>query len=58
MSPNTPRDIWSNIHLQDSTEASDIDWSKGVADIDAQIYAKYGLTDDETTFIESMIRPM
>lgn len=25
---------------------------------DAELYAKYGLTDEEIAFIESMIRPM
>jgi site-specific DNA-methyltransferase (adenine-specific) len=25
---------------------------------DAELYAKYGLTDDEIQFIESMIKPM
>ena len=25
---------------------------------DAELYAKYGLTEEETAFIESMIRPM
>lgn len=25
---------------------------------DAELYAKYGITDEEVTFIESMIRPM
>ncbi len=44
--------------MQDFTANSDIDWSKSVAEIDAQLYAKYGLTDDEVTFIESMIKPM
>ena len=27
-------------------------------EIDSQLYAKYGLTDGEVAFIESMIRPM
>ena len=25
---------------------------------DEELYAKYGLTDEEVTFIESMIKPM
>ena len=25
---------------------------------DSELYAKYGLTDDEVSFVESMIRPM
>jgi hypothetical protein len=44
--------------MQDFTKKSDIDWSKDVADIDRQLYAKYGITDEEIAFIESMIKPM
>lgn len=44
--------------MQDFTEKSDIDWSKNVDDIDRQLYAKYDLTDEEISFIESKIRPM
>ena len=44
--------------LQDFTPSSDIDWSKPIPDIDRQLYAKYGLTEDEQKFIESMIKPM
>ena len=29
-----------------------------IAEIDAQLYAKYGLTDEEINFIESMIKSM
>lgn len=46
------------VPLQDFTSASDIDWNKTVAEIDMQLYVKYGLTEDEVTFIESMIKPM
>ena len=35
-----------------------IDWSKPIPEIDKQLYAKYGLTDDEVAFIESMIKAM
>lgn len=55
---HNPKDTWANVPLQDFTEGSDIDWSKSVAEIDAQLYAKYGLTDEEIVFIESMIKPM
>lgn len=50
--------VYGFVPLQDFTEASDIDWSKSVAEIDAQLYAKYGLNEDEIAFIESMIKPM
>ena len=55
---HNPRDTWANVPLQDFTDNSDIDWSQSVADIDRQLYRKYGLTDDEIAFIESMIKPM
>lgn len=44
--------------LQDFTSTSDIDWSQSISDIDRQLYAKYGLSDDEIAFIEKMIKPM
>lgn len=50
--------VYRFVPLQDFTESSDIDWSQSVADIDRQLYAKYGLTDEEIAFIESMIKPM
>ncbi len=43
---------------QDFTSNSDIDWSKSIEEIDAQLYAKYNLSTDEIAFIESMIKPM
>jgi hypothetical protein len=46
------------VPLQDFTSSSDINWAKPVADIDHQLYEKYGLTDEEITFIENMIKPM
>ncbi len=46
------------IPLQDFTPASDIDWSKSVAEIDKQLYAKYGLDDAEIAFIESHVKEM
>ena len=55
---HNPRDTWSNVPLQDFTSASDIDWSQSISDIDRQLYAKYGLSDDEIAFIEKMIKPM
>ena len=50
--------VWEYVPLQDFTENSDIDWSKSVAEIDRQLYKKYNLSDEEITFIESMIKPM
>lgn len=55
---DNPKEAWENIPVQDFTKNSDIDWSKPIPEIDAQLYAKYGLSDDEVDFIESMIKPM
>lgn len=55
---DTPSLLYTLVPMQDFTDGSDIDWSKSVAEIDAQLYAKYGLSDEEITFIESMIKPM
>ena len=52
------KDSFIFVPLQDFTANSDIDWSKSIADIDRQLYAKYGLSDEEIAFIEKMIKPM
>lgn len=57
-SVNVTKECFAFVPMQDFTENSDIDWSKSVNDIDKQLYAKYGLTDEEAAFIESMIKPM
>lgn len=46
------------VPLQNFTSDSDIDWTKSIQEIDSQLYAKYGLTDEEKEFIESMIKSM
>lgn len=50
--------VYRFVPMQDFMEGSDIDWSKSVEEIDAQLYAKYSLSDEEVAFIESMIKPM
>lgn len=52
------RDTWRMIPLQDFTTTSDIDWSKTVAEIDRQLYAKYGLDEKEIEFIEAHVKEM
>ena len=52
------QEVFRFIPMQDFTEKSDIDWSKSIGEIDTQLYAKYGLSPAEITFIESMIKPM
>lgn len=58
ISQHATQSVYRLVPLQDFTSKSDIDWSQSVTDIDRQLYAKYGLTEDEISFIESMIKPM
>jgi len=46
------------VPMQDFTINSDIDWDKTVSDIDKQLYKKYGLTQDEISYIENEIEYM
>lgn len=50
--------VYRYVPLQDFTSNSDIDWTKPISEIDTQLYTKYNLTNDEISFIESMIKPM
>lgn len=45
---NAARGVYSLVPIQDFSKS----WT------DEELYQKYGLTDDEIAFIESMIRPM
>lgn len=55
---HNPPEKWRYVPLQDFTSSSDIDWSKSIAEIDRQLYAKYGLSDDEINFIETHVKEM
>ena len=55
---NISKDCFRFVPLQDFTSNSDIDWSRSIEEIDAQLYEKYGLERDEIDFIERMIKPM
>ena len=50
--------VWRYVPLQDFTEQSDIDWSVSIANIDKQLYKKYGLSDEEISFIERNVKEM
>ena len=52
------KDVWKYVPLQDFTERSDIDWSASVAEIDRQLYRKYGLDENEIAFIETHVKAM
>ena len=55
---DNPSSVFQFVPLQDFTAKSDIDWSKSVADIDKQLYKKYGLSAEEIGFVEGMIKEM
>lgn len=55
---HNPARVWKYVPRQDFTEASDIDWTRPIPEIDQQLYAKYGLNLDEIGFIEARVKPM
>ena len=57
-SHDAARTTYKFIPLQDFTVKSDIDWSQSIAEIDQQLYKKYGLSDEEIAFIEEKVKEM
>ena len=55
---DNPVATWQKVPLQDFTSNSDIDWSQSIAELDAQLYRKYGLSQEEIDFIESKVKEM
>lgn len=55
---NQSKETWELVPLQDFTPNSDIDWTKSIPEIDQQLYAKYGLSQDEIDFIEEKVKAM
>ena len=55
---NGNKPVWRYIPIQDFTDKSDIDWSVSIANIDKQLYKKYGLSEEEITFIENNVKEM
>lgn len=55
---DNPIATWAKVPIQDFTSDSDIDWSQSIADIDQQLYHKYGLAKEEIDFIESKVKEM
>lgn len=48
--------IYSFVPQQNFSSNSDIDWAKTIPEIDAQLYDKYDLDQDEIDYIESKIK--
>lgn len=55
---HNPPPTWAKVPLQDFSASSDIDWSKSISEIDAQLYRKYNLSEEEIIFIERKVRAM
>ena len=55
---NNAKPTWKYVPNQNFTENSDINWNVSVAEIDKQLYKKYGLSDEEIEFIESHVKEM
>lgn len=55
---DNPIDTWTCVPLQDFSEKSDINWQVSIANIDKQLYKKYGLSDEEINFIETHVKEM
>lgn len=55
---HNPRNTWKYVPAQRFASASDIDWLKSIAEIDRQLYAKYGLDPEEIAFIEAEVKSM
>ncbi len=55
---DNPPERWKYVPLQDFTPSSDIDWSKSIAEIDEQLFDKYGLDEQEKNFIRTKVKEM
>ena len=55
---SAPQRVYRFVPLLDFTSSSDIDWSKSVAEIDQQLYKKYGLSQEEIAYIEGKVQAM
>ena len=55
---HNPAKVWKYVPTQDFTDASDIHWTKSVGELDAELYAKYGLDEAEVRFIEDHVKPL
>lgn len=57
-SQNVTQIVYGFVPMQNFTGESDIDWNQDVDSINKQLFDKYGLTDDERSYITNKIKPM
>ncbi len=55
---NGKKKVYEHVPIQDFTSNSDINWTKSIEEIDAQLFDKYGLDKDEINFIRANIKEM
>lgn len=53
-----PPSVFKFVPDQDFTSSSDITWDQPIAEIDQQLYRKYGLSQEEIEFIETHVKEM
>lgn len=53
---NAARGVYRYVPIQDFSKTSDIDWSQSLDVISKSLYKKYGISDDEVVFIESIVQ--
>ena len=58
VSQNLYQNVYEFVPIQDFSEKSDINWYKPIAEIDSQLYKKYGLSEIEIDYIDQIIKPM
>ena len=58
ISQSAPKRVYRFVPLQNFGNDSDINWSAGTEKIDRQLYQKYGLSEEEITYIEGRIKLM
>lgn len=55
---DNPKSVWLKVPLQNFTQQSDINWDLSIPELDAALYQKYNLTQDDIDFIESNVSAM
>lgn len=55
VSQNVTQIVYKFVPMQNFSKDSDIDWTKGIEEIDEQLFKKYKFTDEEISIIKSRI---
>ncbi len=55
---NISKNVYGYVPIQNYKDDSDINWTKSIDEIDAQLYKKYNINQKEIDFINTIIKPM